>query len=385
MPTSYWLKFGNTPLGYNGSGVQFTHVEQPGSLTVSLVGTGTGFDNAKNFNVLVTFGSAISYSVDGVPVQSPSATCTLTLHAGQSSVISNIPFGTTYTITETVSDEGYELSSITNASGTMTDGGSFSSVVTNAYHAPGQLTIGVLLSGTGYDPAKTFAFTVTFNRAITYKVNGTAISTPSSSYSGSLASGGSVVLGDVPYGVTYAVTENALPSSDVTAGYSTGSVTNGSGTMTDGGSVNVTANYAYSIPRSNVLVLQNKANSATTFTFRYGSQGATTSFKDKDVGYMVNGVQYTSGGTSFSVSVPANSSVNLEVIDAGAAGPSADTYYYLRVYGSADGTTRIYGDGEQYPWGSVSASGSRFGTILLFNYAWFYDSSRTLPVARIER
>ena len=131
MPTNYWLKFGNTPLGYNGSGVQFTHVEQPGTLTVSLVGTGTGFDTAKNFNVLVTFGSAISYTVDGTPVATPSATCTLTLHAGQSSVIGNIPFGTTYTISENVTDEGYELVSITNSSGTMTDGGAFSSVVTN--------------------------------------------------------------------------------------------------------------------------------------------------------------------------------------------------------------------------------------------------------------
>lgn len=137
MPTSYWLKFGNTPLGYNGSGVQFTHVEQPGTLTVSLAGTGTGFDTAKNFNVLVTFGSAISYTVDGTPVATPSATCTLTLHAGQVSVVGNIPFGTTFTISEAISDYdnymGYSLQSITVTSGTMTDGGIIHSVVNNVY------------------------------------------------------------------------------------------------------------------------------------------------------------------------------------------------------------------------------------------------------------
>lgn len=382
MPTNYWLKFGNSMAVFNGSGAQFTHVEQPGTLTVTLNGTGTGFDTTKNFNVLVTFGSAISYSVDGVPVQSPSATCTLTLKAGESSVIGNIPFGTTYVVSETISDEGYEVGSIVGGSGTMTDAGQLTATVNNVYHAPGTLNISVLLGGTGYDPTKSFAFTVTFNRAITYKVDGTAISAPSTTYSGSLVSGGSVVLSDVPYGVTYAVTENALPSSDVTAGYSRGSVTNGRGTMTDGGSVNVVANYAYSIPRSNVLVLQNKANSATTFTFQYGRQSAVTSFHDKDVGYMVDGVQYTTGGTSFSVSVPANSSVNLEVIDAGASDPPAGVFYFLRVYGSTDGNTRIYGDNQLYH--SVAASSSQLGTVLLFNYAWFY-SSRTQPVTRIER
>lgn len=137
MPTNYWLKFGNTPLGYNGSGVQFTHIEKPGQLVISLNGIGTGFDTTKNFNVLVTFGSAISYTVNGTPVSTPSATCTLTLHAGQVSTVGNIPCGTTFTISETISDYdnymGYSLQSITVTSGTMTDDGEIHSVVNNIY------------------------------------------------------------------------------------------------------------------------------------------------------------------------------------------------------------------------------------------------------------
>lgn len=246
MPTNYWLKFGNTPLGYNGSGVQYTHVEQPGQLVISLNGIGTGFDTAKNFNVLVTFGSAISYTVDGTPVATPSATCTLTLHAGQVSVVGNIPFGTTFVISETVTDEGYELQSITVPSGTMTDGGTIHSVVNNVYHAPGTLTVGVSMSGSGYDPTKTFGFVVTFGRAISYSVNGTPVSSPTNTYSGSLASGGSVVLGNIPSGVSYSVVEQAISDYDSYMGYSNGSVTGGSGVMTDGGSVSATAAYTYS-------------------------------------------------------------------------------------------------------------------------------------------
>ena len=254
MPTNYWLKFGNTPLGYNGSGVQFTHVEQPGTLTVSLTGTGTGFDNAKNFNVLVTFGSAISYTVDGTPVATPSATCTLTLHAGQSSVIGNIPFGTTYAISENVTDEGYALVSITNSSGTMTDGGSLSSVVTNVYHAPGTLTLTKVVSGTGFDASKQFTIVATFGRAISYTVNGTPVSSPSNTYTAHLAHNQSVVLGNIPSGVSYSIVESAISDYDTYMGYSKGTITHASGTMSDGGSISAVASNSYSYGLGSVSV-----------------------------------------------------------------------------------------------------------------------------------
>lgn len=321
MPTNYWLKFGNTPLGFNGSGAQFTHIEQPGSLTVSLVGTGTGFDNTKDFNVTVTFGSAISYTIDGTPISTPSATCVLTLHAGQSSVIGNIPFGTTYTITETVSDEGYELGSITNASGTMTDAGSLSSVVTNVYHAPGQLNISVLLGGTGYDPTKAFAFTVTFGRAISYSVNGTPVGSPTNTYSGSIANGGSVVLGNIPSGVSYSVVESPLSQQDINSGYSTGTVTNGSGTMTDAGSVVATANYAFTDITSTLTVsvdLMVGVTASTSFPY-YDAQklcSFTVTFSEA-ITYTVDGVAISTPSSTYNGSLTKGGSVVLGKLPVG--------------------------------------------------------------------
>ena len=137
MPTNYWLKFGNSACVFNGKGVQFTHVEQPGSLTVTLNGTGTGFDPDKVFTVNVAFGSAISYTVDGVPVQSPSASYSASLKSGESVVLGNIPFGTTYSITETIAPAdaayGYSTGTVTNGSGTMTDAGAITATANYTY------------------------------------------------------------------------------------------------------------------------------------------------------------------------------------------------------------------------------------------------------------
>lgn len=140
MPTNYWLKFGNSPVGYNGYGAQFTHVEQPGTLTVALSGTGTGFNANKAFSVLVTFGSAISYTVNGTPIQTPASTYTASLKNGQSVVLGNIPYGTTYAVTEnTIStadyNAGYSNGSVTNGSGTMAEGGSVTATANYTYDA----------------------------------------------------------------------------------------------------------------------------------------------------------------------------------------------------------------------------------------------------------
>lgn len=140
MPTNYWLKFGNTPLGYNGSGLQFTHVEQPGSLTISLLGTGTGFSSSKTFNVLVTFGSAIAYSVNGTPISTPSDNYTASLKNGQSVVLGNIPYGTTFVVTEQAISSadynaGYSNGTVTGGSGTMTEAGTLTAVANYTYEA----------------------------------------------------------------------------------------------------------------------------------------------------------------------------------------------------------------------------------------------------------
>lgn len=163
MPINYWLKFGDTPLGYGSGGLSFTHVEQPGTLTVSLVGTGSGFDNTKTFDVLVTFGSAIAYTVDGTPVATPSATCTLSLHSGQSRIVGNIPSGTTYSVTEQPLSQqdleaGYSTGSVSGGTGTMTDAGAYTAVAGYTWesHEPAVRTLRFLLPY-GYTPRSTDA------------------------------------------------------------------------------------------------------------------------------------------------------------------------------------------------------------------------------------
>lgn len=388
MPTNYWLKFGNTPLGYNGSGVQFTHIEQPGTLTVSLVGTGTGFDNTKNFNVLVTFGSAISYTVDGTPVATPSATCTLTLHAGQSKVIGNIPFGTTYVISENVTDEGYALVSITNSSGTMTDGGAFSSVVTNIYHAPGTLTLTKVVSGTGFDASKQFEIVATFGRAISYTVNGTPVSSPTTTYTAHLAHNQSVVLGNIPSGVSYNVVETPLSQQDIDAGYSNGLVVGGSGTMTDAGSKSATANNSFvaQIPGTlNVSLTGTGTDFDTTKSFN-----VLVSFS-RAISYTVNGTPVAVASDTCTLTLVSGASAELGNLPIGvsytvsATLPQTDIDhgYNVRSISGATGTVEnggVYSSVVTISYAIPTSQTLWFASSNLSTFtANFYESDGTTP------
>lgn len=144
MPIDYWLKYGNTPLGYNGSGVKFVHVEQPGTLTVSVQVSGTGFDPSKTFGFRVAFGSPIDYTVNGVAIPASSDAYTGSLANGQSVVLGNIPYGTAYSVTEdtlpsTDTDAGYFNDPVTGASGTMPEGGALTSVAKFLYDTDSEM------------------------------------------------------------------------------------------------------------------------------------------------------------------------------------------------------------------------------------------------------
>lgn len=126
MPTTYWLKFGNTPLGYNGKALKFTHVEQPGTISVSMEISGENFDPNKKFIVTATFGEPVRYKVDGVLIPSPSDTYSVSLANGESVALSEIPAGTSYSISAALPsdvehDVGYSRISRTST-GTMSDG-----------------------------------------------------------------------------------------------------------------------------------------------------------------------------------------------------------------------------------------------------------------------
>ena len=109
-----------------------------GRLSITKRISGSHFNTAQPFEVVVTFGSAILYSVDGVMIDSPSATFTSNLIHGQTVVLGDIPSGTTYSIVETaltpeIVAEGYSAGTITNSSGTLYSNSLVESVVSNRY------------------------------------------------------------------------------------------------------------------------------------------------------------------------------------------------------------------------------------------------------------
>lgn len=111
-----------------------------GSITVSMSVSGTGYSTSKTFGVSITFSEAISYTVNGQPISSPSSVCHISLKHGDSTTIGKIPAGVVYSIAEdslsyTDTNAGYSLGSVTNPTGTMPTGGDISSVATIGFDA----------------------------------------------------------------------------------------------------------------------------------------------------------------------------------------------------------------------------------------------------------
>lgn len=107
----------------------------PATLTITKSVSGNTPSPSESFEIVVTFGRAIKYSVNGTPIATASDTCTLNLVNGQSVTIGNIPAGVTYNVTENLTPAeqaaGYSNTGITNSSGTASWGSAYSSVVRN--------------------------------------------------------------------------------------------------------------------------------------------------------------------------------------------------------------------------------------------------------------
>lgn len=88
----------------------------------------------------------------------------------------------------------------------------------------GSLTITKSVSGSGFDPTKTFEIVATFSAPVTY--NGTT----STTHVFNLAHGQSVTITGIPELTEYTISEN-IPAADVARGYSLGEITNGSGSI----------------------------------------------------------------------------------------------------------------------------------------------------------
>ena len=84
-----------------------TYTTEPtyGSLKIKKNITGdTGYDESKEFDVTVTFNTAVKCKIDGVESTEAKTDYQVKVSVNQPVTISNIPAGTTYTVTETLSD-----------------------------------------------------------------------------------------------------------------------------------------------------------------------------------------------------------------------------------------------------------------------------------------
>ncbi|MDY0208327.1 MAG: DUF5979 domain-containing protein, partial [Pseudomonas sp.] len=192
----------------------FTNTRNIGSLTISKTVAGNGGDPDKLFSFTVTFGNA-AYSypyvgTGGAADGTISSGDTIQLKHGQSITISNLPVGSTYTVTEAdYSADGYVVT-YTGEEGTIDIEETQVAAFTNTRDL-GSMSISKTVAGNGGDTTKLFAFTVTFTNAPnTYPYvgsGGAADGTISSGDTINLAHGQSITINDLPVGATYTVVE----------------------------------------------------------------------------------------------------------------------------------------------------------------------------------
>ena len=96
----------------------------------------------------------------------------------------------------------------------------------------GALTITKTVTGTGFDASRTFAITITFDKAVSFKADGVSVG-PVSSYTMHLHHNQSCALTEIPELTQYEVTEE-LTAEDRSLGYSEGMISGGSGSATAG-------------------------------------------------------------------------------------------------------------------------------------------------------
>ena len=232
LPTAeYTVTELNLPAGYTDSyspaqrntltvdrklDVTVTNTYAPAQLTIKKTVEGTGFPENSEFTFKVVFGdgNAYGYTKDGV-AGTLTTDGTLTLKAGESAVFAELPVGITYTVEETVSPASFTQKSANGTSGTTAVDGKHEAKFVNKYQ-PAKLTITKEVQSADTAPNVDFTFTVVFSDNGTYaytKNGGTTTTNLASGDTLTLKAGESAVFANLPVGITYTVTETAIPAS----------------------------------------------------------------------------------------------------------------------------------------------------------------------------
>lgn len=201
------------------------------SLLIDKQVEGTNASTTEPFSITVTFSGDnvnlgdIVYS-GGNNEPSGIYTFTLTADAPQPVSFSNIPYGTTYTVTETVStdqmDNGWAYTSgaVTEAVSLNIENPSDAVVLLNTYTPTALLEVSKSVLGEYASDAEMFDITVTFSGNDLDKIdfNGGA-NQPGGEYTFQLSGASDpVTFSKIPYGTTYTVTET-LTGDQVSAGW----------------------------------------------------------------------------------------------------------------------------------------------------------------------
>ena len=197
---------------------EFTNTRNVGALAITKMVDGNAADESKKFDFTVEFAppagmaDTYPYSVDGVPAGMLASGETISLAHGESATITDLPVGTTYSISEAdYTEEGYVTVAV-GEEGVIATGETKTALFTNTRNV-GALTIAKLVDGNAADESKKFDFTVEFappaGMADTYpySVDGVPAGMLASGETISLAHGESATITDLPVGTTYSISE----------------------------------------------------------------------------------------------------------------------------------------------------------------------------------
>ena len=338
-----------------------------GSLTITKTVTGSGFDPAKTFELTVTFDKPVTYN------GTTSTVHTFNLASGQSVTITGIPEAIAYSVEESPLSPadialGYRIGPMTGGEGTIGNGDAHTASASNVF-ASNTLSLNLVMTTASEYNAGKCRFTVTFDQAIQYSVNGVQISTPSTTYSGDFSQGTPVALGAIPEGVAYTVTEESfIPGTDAyDDGYRNGTVTgDASGIMSYGDNLEADLNYSYN---PNILTITGLISGSgyDRSKFRY-----VVTF-DEPIRYTVNGVRISTASATYSSNLGAGMTTLLGCI------PDNMGYRVEEVPFTSEEALAGYGNGSiTHASGAFTTPGTTIVATIRYNYAPLPALSRGL-------
>ncbi len=196
----------------------FVNHRQAGSLKISKTVTGNGGDRNRSFtfNLILRDGDGNQltgqYPYTGKGSGMVSSGSSFTLKSGESILISGLPAGTTYTVTETEANrDGYTTTATGNQGVIVANKTAEASFVN--HRQAGSLKISKTVTGNGGDRNRSFTFNLILRdgdgNQLTgqYPYTGKGSGMVSSGSSFTLKSGESILISGLPAGTTYTVTE----------------------------------------------------------------------------------------------------------------------------------------------------------------------------------